>query len=61
MEVMNFRGNHKEVSDKLKKAGFVFNKDFSYSGTLGDSAAGKKAKNYITFYNDEAKDFYLQN
>ena len=58
---MLFTKDHKEVSTKLRKAGFVFNKDFSYSGTLGDSLKGKKPINYIHFNNDKVKDYYHKN
>jgi len=60
MNTLLFNGYHKKVAEVIKKQGFIFNKDFSYSGTLRDSSIGKKAKNYITFYNDKAKDFYFK-
>lgn len=53
-----FSGNHSETSDRLKGLGFKFNEDFSYSGTLGDPANGKKRKNYIHFQNEKCREAY---
>jgi hypothetical protein len=46
---ISFYKEHKKVSDYLKSKGFEYMKDFSFSGTLGDSTIGKKPKNYLTF------------
>jgi hypothetical protein len=61
MKTFIFKGVHTKVTALMNDAGFIFGKDFSYSGTLGDSLEGKKGINYITFYNDDAKNYYNNN